>query len=298
MGHAELSRAHAQDPLVVGGRDTTGRQREVPLAGLSTSASYGCSGGCGRALATTYQRGPGVASGSRSSRLTLLSPKLSRTCSTRLGRSWPCIMAVDSRLSTRASYVARTACRVRRAAASAAVHTGDDVDPGLQQLLHVLPPLGVAGAATGRVGVGELVHQHNLGATGQHRVEVHLGELGSPVGHRTPRHRLQALGHGRGRSPPVRLGETRDHVGASGTQTPAFFEHESVRLPHRGLPSGRSATVHVPSPGSRRLVALIAACLPPSLYPDQRGAARRSPPRVTDEATWAYQRPRQDDAGP
>ena len=54
------------------------------------------------------------------------------------------------------------------------VDGGDDVDAGGQQLLDVLPALGVAGP--GDVGVGELVDQRHLRPAGQHRVDVHLGE--------------------------------------------------------------------------------------------------------------------------
>ncbi|GAA2952531.1 hypothetical protein GCM10011428_85340 [Streptomyces violaceus] len=50
----------------------------------------------------------------------------------------------------------------------------DHVDARRQQLLHVLPALGVAGA--GDVRVGEFVHQGDLGAAVQDGVEVHLGE--------------------------------------------------------------------------------------------------------------------------
>ena len=45
---------------------------------------------------------------------------------------------------------------------------------------HVLPALLVAARAR-HVRVGELVHQHDLGMTGEHCIEVHLLEVGSPV---------------------------------------------------------------------------------------------------------------------
>ena len=53
-----------------------------------------------------------------------------------------------------------------------------DVDPGGEQLLDVLPALGVAGA--GDVGVGEFVHERHLRAPGEDRVHVHLGEDACP----------------------------------------------------------------------------------------------------------------------
>ena len=54
------------------------------------------------------------------------------------------------------------------------VDGGEDVDPRLQQLLHILPALGVTGA--GHIGVGQLVHQHHRRVTGQHAVQVKLGQ--------------------------------------------------------------------------------------------------------------------------
>ena len=54
------------------------------------------------------------------------------------------------------------------------VEGGVDVDAGGQQLLDVQIALGVA--AAGRVGVGELVDQHELRAAREDGVEVHLLE--------------------------------------------------------------------------------------------------------------------------
>ena len=93
------------------------------------------------------------------------------------------------------------------------VDRGDHGDAGVEQLLDVLPALGVAGA--GHVGVGQLVDQGDLGAAGQHRVEVHLLERGAPVGHGGSGHHLQAVQQGRGGPAPVGLDEADDHVGAA-----------------------------------------------------------------------------------
>ena len=59
------------------------------------------------------------------------------------------------------------------------VERRDDVDPRLEQLLDVLPPLLVAGP--GNVRVRELVDQRDVGCAGEHRVDVHLLELGAAV---------------------------------------------------------------------------------------------------------------------
>ena len=55
------------------------------------------------------------------------------------------------------------------------VDRGVDVDAAAEEFLHVLPALLVA--RTRGVGVGELVHEGNLWPAGEHRVQVHLGEL-------------------------------------------------------------------------------------------------------------------------
>ncbi len=54
------------------------------------------------------------------------------------------------------------------------VHRTDDVDPGAEQFVHVLVPLGVLPA--GRVGVGQLVHEYDGRPAGEDGVHVHLFE--------------------------------------------------------------------------------------------------------------------------
>ena len=70
------------------------------------------------------------------------------------------------------------------------VHGGDHVDARVEQLLDVLPALRVPRA--GRVGVGELVDERDLGLAGEHRVEVHLVEA-------APRWRRRGAGRPRDR---------------------------------------------------------------------------------------------------
>ena len=65
------------------------------------------------------------------------------------------------------------------------VDGGDDVDAGVEQVAHVLPPLGVP--RSGDVRVGQLVDEGDLGAAGEHGVEVHLldgGARGTSTGRR------------------------------------------------------------------------------------------------------------------
>ena len=99
----------------------------------------------------------------------------------------------------------------------------DDVDPCVEQLVDVLPPLLVA--APRGVGVGELVHERHRGPAGQHGIEVHLVDRRPPVGHHPPRQDLQAVEQlGRVRS-AVRLDEADDDVGAPLEAPVGLVEH-------------------------------------------------------------------------
>ncbi len=86
----------------------------------------------------------------------------------------------------------------------------EDVDPGGEHVAHVFVALLVLDA--GRVGVGQLVDQRQLGRAGQQRRQVHLLEVGVAVGDAAPRNRLQALGQGRGLRPLVGLHVADRHV--------------------------------------------------------------------------------------
>ena len=111
------------------------------------------------------------------------------------------------------------------------IQGGDDVDARVEQLVDVLPPLAVP--AAGHVGVGELVHQRDLGVASEHRVQVHLGEGRAAVAHRAPRHLLQSLGHRRSQPAAVSLKERDNHVRAPRPAPLAFAEHR-VGLPDTG----------------------------------------------------------------
>jgi len=65
------------------------------------------------------------------------------------------------------------------------VEGGVDVDAACQQVVDVLPALGVALA--GKVRVGELVHHGQLGMAGEDRLGVQLSEARVPVGDRARR---------------------------------------------------------------------------------------------------------------
>ena len=103
------------------------------------------------------------------------------------------------------------------------VDGGDDVDPGGEQFLDVLPALGVP--AAGDVGVRQLVDQDDGRAAGEHRVEVHLLELGPAVGAVDPRQDLQTLQHPPGVLAPVGLDVPDDDVGPAFLSAPRLVQH-------------------------------------------------------------------------
>ena len=103
------------------------------------------------------------------------------------------------------------------------VQRGDDVDAGVEQLLDVLPALLVAGA--GHVGVRELVDEHDLGPAREHRVDVHLLELGAAVLDLPARDDLEVAELLGGADPAVGLDEADDDVGAALVAAPPLVEH-------------------------------------------------------------------------
>ncbi len=111
------------------------------------------------------------------------------------------------------------------------VDRGQHVDTGVEQFLDVLPALVVAPA--GDVGVGELVDQGDLGAAGDHRLGVHLGELRAPVAAVQPGQHLQAFEQVLGVPPGVALDVGDDHVGAAFLPAPGLVQHP-VGLAHPG----------------------------------------------------------------
>ena len=112
----------------------------------------------------------------------------------------------------------------------------DDVDPGLEQLLDVLPALLVP--RPGDVRVRELVDEHDLRAPGEHRVDVHLLELAAAVLDQLARDDLEIADLLGRAGPAVRLDEADDDVGAAVVAAPALVEHRE-----RLADAGRRAEV-------------------------------------------------------
>jgi hypothetical protein len=111
------------------------------------------------------------------------------------------------------------------------VDGGDDVDAGVEQLPDVLPALDVA--RPGGVGVGQLVHQDQLGVAGQQAVEVHLLDGPPPVVEGAAGEDLQVPDLGVGVGPAVLLHPADHHVGAPLASAPPLAEH-GVRLADTG----------------------------------------------------------------
>ena len=127
------------------------------------------------------------------------------------------------------------------------VDGGVDVDAGGEQLLDVLPALGVAGA--GGVGVRQLVDQQQRGMAGEGAVEVELLEDRAAIVERLPGQDLQAL---------EQAGRLRAAVGLDDPDrdVEAFRALGARRLEHReGLPhagGGAEEDLELPAPGPGR----------------------------------------------
>ena len=98
-----------------------------------------------------------------------------------------------------------------------------DVDARDQQVLHVLITLGVLTARD--VGVGQFVHQGDLGPPGQYRLQVHLFENDTAILHLAPGNDLQP-GNEFGRLfAPMGLHQPHDDIDAFLFQAVALLEH-------------------------------------------------------------------------
>ena len=126
------------------------------------------------------------------------------------------------------------------------VQRRDDRDPGVEQLLDVLPALLVARARDIRV--GELVDERDFGPPGQHRVDVHLFERCAAVGQRSPRHELEVaeLGGGLLAARASRRSQPRRRSRGCDAGAPHRASQRSCR--HRGRRRGRCGASLAPCP--------------------------------------------------
>ena len=103
------------------------------------------------------------------------------------------------------------------------VERGPDVDAGGDQFLDVLPALGMA--AFGRVGVGELVDDDQLGLALQRRVDVELLDGPAAIVDDPARQDLEALEQRAGLRAAVGLDQADDDVDALGLEAARAQQH-------------------------------------------------------------------------
>ncbi len=132
------------------------------------------------------------------------------------------------------------------------VHRGVDVDARGEQLLDVLPALGVARArlALHRVAVGELVHQQHPRLARKRGVEVELAQRRAAVAHFEVGQPLQPLQQRLGVGAPVRLDVADHHVDALRLQRVRLLQHR-VGLADAG--GGAEEDLQPAAPGLRLL---------------------------------------------
>ncbi len=111
------------------------------------------------------------------------------------------------------------------------VERGVDIDPGLQQVVHVMVSLRVTGPR--RVGVSEFVDQSQLRVARQDRVHIHFGHGRSAILHLASRDDLQPLEQSLRLSSSMGLDIPDDDVHPLRLALPRRLEH-GVRLPDAG----------------------------------------------------------------
>ncbi|MNQ39967.1 hypothetical protein D3C85_536060 [compost metagenome] len=112
---------------------------------------------------------------------------------------------------------------VRQAFQVLDVQRGPDVDPGVQDLLHVLPALGMARA--GGVGVGVFVDQQQAGAARHGAVQVELQQGPVAIGDGAAGHDLQPAQQAHGLLAAVGLDHADDDVVALGFAAAGGAQH-------------------------------------------------------------------------
>ena len=111
------------------------------------------------------------------------------------------------------------------------VDRGQDIDPGVEEFVHVLPALLVAAARD--VGMGVFVHHRGLGGPGQDRVQIHFLILGAPVAQAAGRDDLEARQESPRFGAAVVRRERHGNVLAALAEAVGFLQH-LVGLAHSG----------------------------------------------------------------
>ena len=111
---------------------------------------------------------------------------------------------------------------------------GEDIDPGIEQLFHILPAFRVAGA--GDVGVRQFVHQDHRRMDRQRAVEIKPRHLPPPVVMLFQRQDAQPFQQGSGFTAAVGFHHPGQHINALLTQPLRLFQHGV------GFPDTRTGT--------------------------------------------------------
>ena len=93
------------------------------------------------------------------------------------------------------------------------VERGEDVNARIEQFRHILPAFGMTRA--GRVGVREFVHERELRAAREHRIEIHFSERDAAMVELLPRNLRQAGGKRVGFLAPMCLDVANDNIAPS-----------------------------------------------------------------------------------
>ena len=92
------------------------------------------------------------------------------------------------------------------------VERRDDINPGVEQLHHVLPALGVARAR--HIGVSQLVDQRQSRPAGQQRIEVEFLKALAAIVETLTRQQLKSLHQGFGFDPSMGFDQPHHHIDA------------------------------------------------------------------------------------
>ncbi len=120
----------------------------------------------------------------------------------------------------------------------------ENVDPGGEQLEHVLVALGMTRA--GRVAVRQLVNDGDLRMPKQNRVEIHFAKVRAAVFELRARHDRQSIEQSLGLRAPVRLDYAEHDFTAGFLRFPRRLQHGEGFAHARDTFRRRSSVVRVP----------------------------------------------------
>ena len=111
------------------------------------------------------------------------------------------------------------------------VNGSENIYPGLQQFIHILPALWMAGAW--RIAVRQLIHQNQRRTAGEGGVEIELIDVPPAMGKPPRRQSAQALQHRGGLFTAVGLRHANQNIQPLGAQPLRFRQHRPG-FPHPG----------------------------------------------------------------